>query len=151
MYLQSVMQSLGFKQDCLTPIAEDNVACIYMLKPLVMFNKGKHINVQVYSLSEFVHHCVMELYHVSMTEQVADMFTKALLSATLKKHSQVFAGAEDVMVKLPSAQVGTPGITKLKLVLSRAEQLTTTLPVMPMRTQCLRTVEPVPGPSSRCP
>eukprot|EP00961_Rhodomonas_salina_P185252 2501373-Rhodomonas_salina.1 len=44
------------------------------------------------------------------------MFTKALPSETLKKHRQVFAGADDVTVKLPCAQVGTPlpGITKLK-------------------------------------
>eukprot|EP00961_Rhodomonas_salina_P167402 2255804-Rhodomonas_salina.1 len=58
----------------------------------------------------------MELYHVSTTEQVADMFTKALQSETLKKHHQVSAGADDVTVKLPGAQVRTqrPGITKLK-------------------------------------
>eukprot|EP00961_Rhodomonas_salina_P027433 371174-Rhodomonas_salina.1 len=49
-YLQSVMQSLGFEQDCPTPVAEDNVACIYMSKSLLMFNKGKHIDVRVYRL-----------------------------------------------------------------------------------------------------
>eukprot|EP00961_Rhodomonas_salina_P279298 3773169-Rhodomonas_salina.1 len=114
MYLRSVMQSLRFKQDGQTPVAEDNVACIYMLKSLVMFNKGKHINVRVYRLRKFVQDCVMELYHVSTTEQVTDMFTKALPSETLKKHCQVFTGADNVMVKLPGAQVGTPGITKLK-------------------------------------
>eukprot|EP00961_Rhodomonas_salina_P131564 1770709-Rhodomonas_salina.1 len=77
--------------------AEDNVtvACIYMSKSSVIFNKGKHINVQVYCLCEFVQDGVMELYHVSTTEQVADMFTKALPSETLKKHCQVFAGADD--------------------------------------------------------
>eukprot|EP00961_Rhodomonas_salina_P022772 305451-Rhodomonas_salina.2 len=42
------------------------------------------------------------------------MFTKALQSETLKKHCQVFPGADDVTAKLPGAQVGTPGITKLK-------------------------------------
>eukprot|EP00961_Rhodomonas_salina_P299729 3939163-Rhodomonas_salina.1 len=87
MYLLSVMHSLGFEQDSLTPVTEDNVACIYMLKSLAMFNKGKHIDVRVYRLREFVQDGVMELYHVSTTEQVADMFTKALQSETLKKHS----------------------------------------------------------------
>eukprot|EP00961_Rhodomonas_salina_P183695 2479514-Rhodomonas_salina.1 len=114
MYLRSVMQSLGFKQDGLTPVAKNNVACIYMSKLSMMFNKGKHIDVQVYRLCEFVQDGVMELYHVSTTEQVADMFTKALPSETLKKHHQVLAGADNVTVKLPGAQVGTPGITKLK-------------------------------------
>eukprot|EP00961_Rhodomonas_salina_P022771 305451-Rhodomonas_salina.1 len=51
MYLRSVMQSLGFKQDSPTPVAEDNMACIYMLKSSVMFNKGKHIDVRVYRLA----------------------------------------------------------------------------------------------------
>lgn len=54
----------------------------------------------------------MELYHVSTTEQVADMFTKALPSETLKKQHQVFARADDVTVKLSCAQVGAEGVTR---------------------------------------
>eukprot|EP00961_Rhodomonas_salina_P014732 197601-Rhodomonas_salina.1 len=68
-----------------------------------MFNKGKHIDVRVYRLREYVQDGVMELFHVSTSEQVADMFTKALPSETLKKHRLVFAGADDITVKKAGA------------------------------------------------
>eukprot|EP00961_Rhodomonas_salina_P170973 2305128-Rhodomonas_salina.1 len=45
----------------------------------------------------------MELFHVSTSEQVADMFTKELPSETLKKHHRVFAGADDITVKKAGA------------------------------------------------
>eukprot|EP00961_Rhodomonas_salina_P256925 3471701-Rhodomonas_salina.1 len=63
---------MGYEQNGPTPVAEDNVACIYMSKSSAMFNKGKHIDVRVYRLREFVQDGVMELYHVSTTEQAAD-------------------------------------------------------------------------------
>eukprot|EP00961_Rhodomonas_salina_P159023 2141291-Rhodomonas_salina.1 len=46
MYLRSVLIAMGFDQDEPTPVAEDNMACIFMSKSSVMFNKGKHINVR---------------------------------------------------------------------------------------------------------
>eukprot|EP00961_Rhodomonas_salina_P213367 2881690-Rhodomonas_salina.1 len=60
---------MGFNQEGLTPVAEDNVACIYMSKSSAMFNKGKHINVHVYWLREFVQDGIMELFHVSTHDQ----------------------------------------------------------------------------------
>eukprot|EP00961_Rhodomonas_salina_P110872 1492025-Rhodomonas_salina.1 len=44
MYLRSVLSAMGFDQAGPTPVAEDNVACIYMSKSSAMFNKGKHID-----------------------------------------------------------------------------------------------------------
>eukprot|EP00961_Rhodomonas_salina_P259571 3507430-Rhodomonas_salina.3 len=97
-YLQSVLSSMRYEQHGPTQVAEDNlnIACIYMLKSSAVSNKGKHINDGV-----------MELYHVLTTEQAADMFTKALPSEPLKKHRQVFAGANDITIRVPGAQVGT--------------------------------------------
>eukprot|EP00961_Rhodomonas_salina_P178912 2413863-Rhodomonas_salina.1 len=67
--LRRVVTSMGYAQVAPTPVAEDNVACIYMSKTSAMYNKGKHINVRVYRLSEFVQDGAMELYHVPTAVQ----------------------------------------------------------------------------------
>eukprot|EP00961_Rhodomonas_salina_P092226 1241102-Rhodomonas_salina.1 len=92
MYLRQVLSAMGYEQDAPTPVAEDNVACIYMSKSSAMYNKGKHIDVRVYRLREFVQDSVMELFHISTAEQAADMFTKSLPSPALEKHQSVFSG-----------------------------------------------------------
>mmetsp|Transcript_16551 Transcript_16551/g.39605 ORF Transcript_16551/g.39605 Transcript_16551/m.39605 type:complete len:200 (-) Transcript_16551:333-932(-) len=105
MYLRTVMSAMGFEQTGPTPVAEDNIACIYMSKSSAMFHKGKHINVRVYRLREFVQDCIMELYHVPTHEQAADCFTKSLASEVLKKHLTLLAGAEENASRVPGAQV----------------------------------------------
>eukprot|EP00961_Rhodomonas_salina_P099723 1341275-Rhodomonas_salina.1 len=81
-YLRSVLSAMGYEQDGPTPVAEDNIACIYMSKSSAMFNKGKHIDVRVYHLREFkfVQDGIMELYPVSTHQQAADCLTKSLPS-----------------------------------------------------------------------
>eukprot|EP00961_Rhodomonas_salina_P017009 228881-Rhodomonas_salina.1 len=91
-YLRSVLAAIGFDQVWPTPVAEDNVACIHMSKSSAMFNKGKHIDVLVYLLREFVQDGIMELFHVSTNEQAADLFTKSLPSPALQKHHTVLSG-----------------------------------------------------------
>eukprot|EP00961_Rhodomonas_salina_P051801 695261-Rhodomonas_salina.1 len=107
MYLRTVMSAMGFEQTGLTLVAEDNIECIYMSKSSVMFHKGKHINLCVYRLLEFVQDCIMELYHVPMHEQAADCFTKSLPSEVLKKHRTLLAGAEENAARVPGAQVNS--------------------------------------------
>eukprot|EP00961_Rhodomonas_salina_P221476 2994636-Rhodomonas_salina.1 len=60
---------MGFAQSGPTPVAEDNVACIYMSKSSAMYHKAKAINTRVYRLREFVRDGVMELYYISTAEQ----------------------------------------------------------------------------------
>eukprot|EP00961_Rhodomonas_salina_P155073 2089143-Rhodomonas_salina.1 len=67
---------MGFVQSGPTPVAEDNVACIYMSKLSAMYHKAKEIDTLVYRLHEFVRDGVMELYYISTAEQVAYCFTK---------------------------------------------------------------------------
>ena len=83
---------MGINQDGLTPVTEDNVACIYMAKSSVMYHKSKHIDVSVYKLREFVRDGEMVLYHVGTNEQVADALTKSLPSATFIKHRNYMLG-----------------------------------------------------------
>ena len=83
---------MGHEQLGPTPVAEDNVACIYMAKSSAMYHKSKHIDVRVYKLREFVRDGEMTLYHVGTNDQVADALTKSLPSATFIKHRTSMLG-----------------------------------------------------------
>ena len=91
-HLRRLLERMGYTQDGPTPVAEDNVACIYMAKSSAMYHKSKHIDVRVYKLREFVRDGEMSLYHVGTNEQVADALTKSLPSATFAKHRNYMLG-----------------------------------------------------------
>eukprot|EP00961_Rhodomonas_salina_P273443 3694977-Rhodomonas_salina.1 len=61
-------------------------------------NKGKHIDVRVYCLREFVQDRVMELYHILTNVQVADCMTKSLPAEALcpsQGHWEIMSGSKD--------------------------------------------------------
>mmetsp|Transcript_49639 Transcript_49639/g.101360 ORF Transcript_49639/g.101360 Transcript_49639/m.101360 type:complete len:638 (-) Transcript_49639:44-1957(-) len=91
-FLRRILESMGFEQHAPTPVAEDNVACIYMSRSSAMYHKSKHINVRVYRLREFVQDGILELYHVASSEQAADLLTKSLPSPAASKHRETITG-----------------------------------------------------------
>eukprot|EP00961_Rhodomonas_salina_P249572 3373485-Rhodomonas_salina.1 len=93
-FLRCVADAMGFEQSCPTPVAEDNIVCIYILKSSAMYHKTKVINTQVYWLREFVQDREMELYYVAMSDQVADCFTKSLPSDAVRQHRTMISGSE---------------------------------------------------------
>ena len=91
--LRRLLEMMGYTQKEPTPVAEDNVACIYIFKSSAMFHKSKHINVRVYRLREFVRDNGMMLYHISTAhDQVANALTKSLPSIAFIEHSTVMLG-----------------------------------------------------------
>ena len=93
-YLRRVMSMMGFAQKNPTPVAEDNIACIYMSRTSAMYNKGKHIDTMVYRLRELVQDGVVELYHVGTNKQAANIFTKSLPSNATQRHHTTLAGVD---------------------------------------------------------
>ena len=91
-HLRRLLEHMGHAQNGPTPVAEDNVACIYMAKSSAMYHKSKHIDVRMYKLREFVRDGDMTLYHVGTNEQVADTLMKSLPSATFIKHCTSMLG-----------------------------------------------------------
>ena len=89
------MGSMGYEQEEASPVAEDNIACIYMSKTSLMYHKSKHIDVQVYRLREFVTEGTLSLYHVPTGSQVADALTKSLSAELLRRHRVVMLGMEE--------------------------------------------------------
>jgi predicted RNA-binding protein (virulence factor B family) len=83
---------MGYEQCGPTLVGEDNVACIHMSESSAMFHKGKHIDVRVYRLREFVADGVMKLYYINTASQVADTLTKSLPSEAVRNHRDTMAG-----------------------------------------------------------
>eukprot|EP00961_Rhodomonas_salina_P050781 681808-Rhodomonas_salina.1 len=79
-YLQGVLEELelGFQQTEPTIVFEDNWVCIHMSRNLVLHHKTKHIDVQVYHLSDLCQAGVMSLLKICTNDMVADALTKAL-------------------------------------------------------------------------
>eukprot|EP00961_Rhodomonas_salina_P024877 335118-Rhodomonas_salina.1 len=90
--MRRILEEMGHEQVGPTPLAEDNIACIYMSKSSAMYHKSKHIDVRVYKLREFVRDGVMTLHHVPTNEQVADVLTKSLPSPAFVKHRDKMCG-----------------------------------------------------------
>jgi hypothetical protein len=91
-YLRRVLETMGYPQLGPTLVGEDNVACIHMSESSAMFHKGKHIDVRVYRLREFVADKIMKLYYINTASQVADTLTKSLPSEAVRQHRDVMAG-----------------------------------------------------------
>jgi hypothetical protein len=60
---------------------EDNKACIDWAKKAGAGSKMKHLETKLLWIKKAVADKVIKLQHVTTTEQLADIFTKALVSA----------------------------------------------------------------------
>ena len=47
-----MIDMMGYKQRAATHIAQDNNACIYLVKGSGMYNRARHIDTQVYRIRE---------------------------------------------------------------------------------------------------
>ena len=47
------MEIMGYKQTGPTPMAQDNKACIYLVKGSGMYNRAKHIDTRIYRIREY--------------------------------------------------------------------------------------------------
>ena len=96
------MQIMGYEQHGPTPIAQDNAACIYLVKGAGMYNRAKHIDTRIYRIREL---CAGEspdvgIYKIAGQDQPADIFTKGLprdtFDLTLERHRLTLMGETPV-------------------------------------------------------
>ena len=85
---------MGFKQEDGTPIAQDNNACIYLVKSSGMYNKAKHIDTRVYRVRELAagEQPEISVYKVAGNYQPADLLTKGLPRDAFNRHSTSLMG-----------------------------------------------------------
>ena len=93
-YLRRVMHIMGYKQSGPTPIAQDNAACIYLVKGAGMYNRAKHIDTRIYRIREL---CAgespeVDVYKIAGQDQPADIFTKGLPRDTFERHRLTLMG-----------------------------------------------------------
>jgi len=85
---------MGYKQIAATAIAQDNNACIFLVKGSGMYNRARHINTRVYHFRELATGATLEvkLNKIAGTEQPSDLFTKGLLRQAFEKYRAILMG-----------------------------------------------------------
>jgi len=81
---------LGQLVDVPVVIYCDNINSILLVNNLVYHARTKHIEVHYHFIREKILAKEIDLIHVSIEDQVADIFTKALGTDKLKKFRQRF-------------------------------------------------------------
>jgi hypothetical protein len=76
-YLRNLLSNMGFQQDPDTPVYEDNTACIEWGNH-VMGGRERAEHINIHFAHETIQNREMRWIKVDATEQLADLFTKAL-------------------------------------------------------------------------
>jgi hypothetical protein len=84
-WLQKLFSDLGQLVDAVTIIYCDNINSILLANNPVYHARTKHIEVHYHFIREKVLAKEINLIHVNIEDQVADIFTKALSTDKLKK------------------------------------------------------------------
>jgi hypothetical protein len=71
---------------------EDNKGAIELAKVPKMRPRTKHLNIKYHFFRQYVQQGILQVIHVAGTEQVADIFTKALDLLTFQKHRRRIMG-----------------------------------------------------------
>jgi len=93
-YLRRMMDMMGYKQIAATAIAQDNNACIFLVKGSGMYNRARHIDTRVYRIRELATGATPEvkLFKIAGTEQPSDLFTKGLPRPAFEKYRAILMG-----------------------------------------------------------
>jgi hypothetical protein len=93
-WLLKLLSDLGQSVDALVVIYCDNINSILLANNLVHHARTKHIEVHYHFIREKVIAKEIDLNHVSIEDQVANIFTKALGTNKLKKFRKMFGVLE---------------------------------------------------------
>ena len=78
-YLRNLLHNMGFQQGDDSPVYEGNTACIKWGNHIVgRRERAKHIDIRKHFAHEVIHNPHTRLVRVSTSQQLADIFTKAL-------------------------------------------------------------------------
>jgi hypothetical protein len=88
------MEIMGYKQTGPTLIAQDNNACIYLVKGSGMYNRAKHVDTRIYRIREYASgdNPQVKLYKIAGEYQPADIFTKGLPRVVFERHRRTLMG-----------------------------------------------------------
>ncbi|CAM9993376.1 unnamed protein product, partial [Heterosigma akashiwo] len=78
MWLRHLLADLGCPQSEPTPVVEDNSACIEWANGMVVSRKNRHFHVSYHLAKEQVNLGTIQMCYTKTSDQLADIFTKAL-------------------------------------------------------------------------
>jgi len=93
-YLRRMMDMMGYTQIAATAIAQDNNACILLVKGSGMYNRSRHIDTRVYRIRELATGATpgVKLFKITGTGQPSNLFTKGLPRPTFEKDRAILMG-----------------------------------------------------------
>jgi len=94
-YLRHLLDFMDQHQSGLTPILEDNAACICLCNSDSHESRLKHLDVHLHNARQHVARNTISLYYVSTAHQAADYLTKAVNGSIMKRPNAVLFG-EDI-------------------------------------------------------
>jgi transposase InsO family protein len=97
-WLRGLLTELGFSQGQPTSLHADNTSAIQIAANPVYHERTKHIEVDCHSIREAYDRRIINLPHVSTSDQTADIFTKSL---TRQRHN--FLVSKLMLVDLPAS------------------------------------------------
>jgi hypothetical protein len=97
-WLRGLLTELGFSQRQPTSLHADNTSAIQIAANPVYHERTKHIEVDCHSIREAYDRRIINLPHVSTSDQTADIFTKSL---TRQRHN--FLVSKLMLVNLPAS------------------------------------------------
>ena len=88
MYLRRLIEQIGYTQNSPTLIVQDNMECIYLTQGARMYHKVKHIDTRVYKVRELSSgdNPEVKLWKIDRSDQLSDIFTKALPRVSFERH-----------------------------------------------------------------
>eukprot|EP00253_Pinus_taeda_P030973 PITA_30973 len=98
LWLCQVLSEFGFQQQHPTTLWCDNQSVIQLCKDPVQHQHRKHIELHVHFIRKLIHDHVLEVQYCSTDDQVAEIFTKALIEAKFTK-LRFMVGVQEVVTK----------------------------------------------------
>jgi N-acetylglucosamine-6-phosphate deacetylase len=84
LYLISVIKQLNIENKEKFYLFTDSLSAIGLANNPEYYAKTKHIDIQYHFIREYVINDIIQLSHISIKEQLADVLTKALSGPTFK-------------------------------------------------------------------
>eukprot|EP00253_Pinus_taeda_P019701 PITA_19701 len=98
LWLRQILSKFGFHQQHLTTLWCDNQSAIQLCKDPIQHQCRKHIELHMHFIRKLIHDHVLEVQYCSTDDQVANIFTKALIEAKFTK-LRFMVGLQEVVTK----------------------------------------------------